>query len=393
MHLSPPDDASVTTATGGSSPDPDGDAPGSGSPGHVVSLPATATGAPRRRLPVLHGDSGDDRWGRGLSSVAGVAPGLGLCALAVLVALGVNARFPALSAMLVAIVLGIVVRNVVHLPARVEPGLAFAAKRLLRIGVVLLGLQLVVGDILALGTGMVLVVVCVVSGGICSTLLIGRWMGISSTQRLLIAGGFSICGAAAVAAVDGVIETEDEEEVVTAVALVVLFGTLAIPLLPLAAGSLGMDPVRTGLWAGASVHEVAQVVAIGAGIGPAALKAAVIVKLARVLLLAPVMAVISVVRRRTAPLSARGHRPPVVPLFVAGFVAMVALRSLGIVPGGVLSAAKVVQTGALSAAMFALGCGVRLSMFRHVGPRPLVLATASTAVVGTIGLVGVTLAG
>jgi len=72
---------------------------------------------------------------------------------------------------------------------------------------------------------------------------------------------------------------------------------------------------------------------------------------------------------------------------------MVALRSLGIVPGGVLSAAKVVQTGALSAAMFALGCGVRLSMFRHVGPRPLVLATASTAVVGTIGLVGVTLAG
>jgi len=223
--------------------------------------------------------------------------------------------------MLVAIVLGIVVRNVVHLPASVEPGLAFAAKR------VLLGLQLVVGDILALGTGMVLVVVCVVSGGICSTLLIGRWMGISSTQRLLIAGGFSICGAAAVAAVDGVIETEDEEEVVTAVALVVLFGTLAIPLLPLAAGSLGMDPVRTGLWAGASVHEVAQVVAIGAGIGPAALKAAVIVKLARVLLLAPVMAVISVVRRRTAPLSARGHRPPVVPLFVAGFVAMVALRS------------------------------------------------------------------
>ena len=374
----PAHDANATLAASGEVTTAGSQAPRTGArsaPGRWFGV-ADLSGLPPRTL----------RW------VLRTGPGLLLCAAAVLISLAANSRLPTVSPMLLAIVLGIVVRNTLRLPAAFEPGLTLAAKRILRIGVVLLGLQLVLSDIAALGGGMVLVVVCVVTTGILGTLLMGRLMGISSTQRLLIAGGFSICGAAAVAAVDGVIETEDEEEVVTAVALVVLFGTLAIPVLPLAAGVIGLSPVQTGLWAGASVHEVAQVVAIGGSIGGAALKAAVVTKLARVLLLAPVMAVVSVVRRRSAQQRTQGHRPPLVPLFVAGFVAMVVLRSCGILPESVLAAAKVVQTGALAAAMFALGCGVRLSMFRRVGARPLVLATASTALVSTVGLVGVLLA-
>lgn len=310
------------------------------------------------------------------------------------VALGVTAVLPSLSALLVAIVLGVLLRNTVRLPAAVEPGLTFAAKKLLRLGVVFLGLQLVLGDILGLGPGMIVVVVAIVGVGIGATMLIGKWMGVSLTQRLLIACGFSICGAAAIAAVDGVIETKDEEEVVTGVALVVVFGTLMIPVVPVLAGLIGLSNHQAGLWAGGSVHEVAQVVATGGAIGGAALGLAVIVKLARVLMLAPVMAVISVVRRRAM----RGQelsikRPPIVPLFVIGFIAMVLLRSTGWLPDPVLEGGKLAQTALLAAAMFALGMGVHVKRIITVGPRPFLLALASTIVVACTALAGILIAG
>ncbi|MFF2388146.1 YeiH family protein [Agromyces sp. NPDC058104] len=331
-----------------------------------------------------------------------LAPGLALCAVAAGLALAATLVLPMLSALLTAIVLGVLLRNLVPLSPRFEPGLAFAAKPLLRLGIVLLGLQLVLGDILALGPGMIAVVIAIVVGGIGATLLIGRWLGIGATQRLLIACGFSICGAAAVAAVDGVVDAE-EEEVVTAVALVVVFGTLMIPLVPFVAGLIGLDDRQAGMWAGGAIHEVAQVVAVGGALGGTALGVAVVVKLARVLMLAPVMAVIGLQRRRALATAEGGHgadapgrrrtakQPPLVPLFVVGFVVMVVIRSLGVVPPAVVAGAGVAQTILLAAAMFALGTGVRFSMFRRVGVRPFALAGASTVVVGGIALAGVAL--
>jgi uncharacterized integral membrane protein (TIGR00698 family) len=317
-------------------------------------------------------------------------PGLGLCAAAVAVALLIGIVLPTVSALLIAIVLGVVVRNTVRLPASFEAGLTFSAKKLLRVGIVLLGLQLVLGDILGLGAGMIVVVVAIVTVGILSTLLIGKWMGISLTQRLLIACGFSICGAAAVAAVDGVIETKKEEEVVTAIALVVIFGTLMIPIVPVAAELLGLSNRDAGLWAGGSIHEVAQVVAAGGVIGGGALGLAVIVKLARVLMLAPVMAVISVIRRRAMKAQPGNiKRPPIIPLFVAGFIVMVLIRSTGFVPGPVLDVARFVEVALLAAAMFALGTGVRIATFRSVGFRPFALAAVSTVIVSGTALAGV----
>ncbi|WP_082600419.1 YeiH family protein [Agromyces sp. Root81] len=327
--------------------------------------------------------------------LADLAPGLGLAAAGVAASMTAAFLLPGMSALLIAIVLGVLLRNTVPLSPRFEAGLAFAAKPLLRLGVVLLGLQLVLGDILDLGAGVIVVVVAIVVIGIASTLLIGRLLGISATQRLLIACGFSICGAAAVAAVDGVVEAE-EEEVVTAVALVVVFGTLMIPLIPLAASLLGLSAQQAGMWAGGSIHEVAQVVAVGGALGGTGLAVAVVVKLARVLMLAPVLAVISVQRRRSlaaTPGASSGKRPPIIPLFVVGFIAMVAVRSLGWVPDVVVAGAGVAQTVLLAAAMFALGTGVRFSMFRRVGVRPFALAGASTLIVTGVALAGVVAVG
>ncbi|HWD62437.1 MAG TPA: putative sulfate exporter family transporter [Humibacter sp.] len=322
-----------------------------------------------------------------------VAPGLALCAVAVGIALVVASVVPVLSATLMAIILGVLVRNTLPVPSVLEAGLAFAAKKLLRLGIVLLGLQLVLGDILGLGWGVILLVVAVVGIGFGGTLLIGKWLGVPYTQRILIAGGFSICGAAAVAAVDGVIQTDKDEEVVTAVALVVVFGTLMIPFIPFVSSLLGFSTAQAGLWAGASTHEVAQVVAAGGIIGGGGLAVAVVVKLARVLLLAPVMAVVGVAHRRRVGTDATGKRPAIIPLFVLAFVVMVVLRSVGVVPEPVLDVAKTAQGALLAAAMFALGAGVNIRKLVKVGGRPLLLALLATLLVATIGFVGALLLG
>ncbi len=323
-----------------------------------------------------------------------VVPGLLVAAAGAVVALGTTHLIPGASPLLVAIVLGVVVANV-GLPAPVvevlEPGLGMAAKRLLRVGVALLGVQLAVSDLVGLGWGTAVVAAAVVVAGICGSLAFGRWLGVGWTQRLLIACGFSICGAAAAAAVDGVIDSR-KRELVTTVALVVVFGTAMIPLVPLAAGMLGLTPGTAGLWAGAAIHEVAQVVATGTALEATAggvLAAAVTVKLARVALLAPVVAIVGVVARRRGDGRRDERTPPIVPVFLLGFLACVALRSTGLLDPIVVEATGTVQRALLTVAMFALGAGVRREVLRGVGWRPIALAAAATVWVAAIALIGV----
>lgn len=325
-------------------------------------------------------------------AVSALVPGLSMVTIATAISMTVNYFLPTISPLLVAIILGAVLTNVVRIPERIQPGLQFSAKRLLRIGVALLGLQLVLRNIIDLGWDMIIVVVAIVSLGITGTMFAGKLLGIGWTQRLLIACGFSICGAAAVAAVDGVIDA-DEQEVVAGVALVILFGTLMIPVVPLLSHAFGLSDERAGLWAGGSIHEVAQVVAAGSAIGGAALGVAVVVKLARVLMLAPVTLILGVRQRNRLGANAEVKRPPLIPLFVVAFLACVALRSSGLLPHVILDNAETTQTILLTAAMFALGCGVRATTLVKVGARPLILAVLSTVWVGAIAFAGVLIAG
>lgn len=318
-------------------------------------------------------------------------PGLGLALAAAGVALLVQRVLPMVSPLLVAIVLGVVLTNLWTVPEILAPGMRVAAKRLLRLGIVVLGLQLALGDILALGPGMIVVVILIVGLGIGGTLTIGKALGVPPMQRLLIACGFSICGAAAVAAVEGAVDAE-EEDVATAIGLVVVFGTFMIGVAPPVLGLLDLTYRQKGLIAGGSIHEVAQVVAVGGIIGGGALTAAVVVKLARVLMLAPVIMVIGLARRRGAtPLE--GKRPPLVPLFVAGFLATALARTLLPLGPQVLEVGKLAQTVLLSAAMFALGCGVRMSMLKKVGGRPVILGALSTLWIFAVAATGVLLIG
>ena len=316
-----------------------------------------------------------------------------------MLSVAVNRMVPALSALLVAIILGALLANApirggAGLPVETRAGLAVAGRRVLRIGIVLLGLQLALSDIAGLGWPMLVGVVVIVAGGIAATVAVGRALRLTTTQTLLIACGFSICGAAAVAAADGVLVRRKSEETVTALALVVVYGTLMIPLVPAMVALLHLPDTQAGMFAGGAIHEVAQVVAAGGIVGGPALGIAVAVKLARVLMLAPVLAVLTLTQRRHLPTGdPRAHKPPLVPLFVIGFLAMVALRSTGLVPAAVLEIAKLAQVGLLSTAMFALGCSVRLATLREAGPRPFVLGAVATAVVGGLAYAAAALAG
>lgn len=321
-----------------------------------------------------------------MQRVGAYVPGVAVCLLGALVALAGSRLVPGMSALLIAIILGAIWRNVAPVPTTLAAGVTFSAKKILRLGIVLLGFQLSLSAILDLGFGVLLIVVIAVATTFFATLWIGQLIGISFAQRLLIASGFSICGAAAVAATEGTIKSKDEE-VATAIALVVLFGTLMIPLVPFLGSLLGLPEETLGMWIGASTHEVAQVVAAGGAVGSGALAVAVTVKLARVLTLAPIMAGIAVfVRGQNAEVGAK--KPPIIPVFVLGFIVTMLLRTAGFLPDNILSALEVLQTLLLAAAMFALGLGVHLPSLFRVGARPVVLGLISTTFILAVSLGG-----
>ncbi|OZM71619.1 hypothetical protein CFN78_19045 [Amycolatopsis antarctica] len=290
--------------------------------------------------------------------------------------------FPVISALTAAVVLGVITGSVPALPEATRQSIGKVTKRLLRAGVVLLGLQLALPAVLDLGPGTLIAVLLTVAISFLGTIGLGRLVGVPRGLAMLVATGFSICGASAIAAMEGVVEREDSD-VATAIALVTFYGGLAIAAVPLIGDWVGLTGEDLGSWAGMSVHEVAQVVAAATPAGAAALAVAVVVKLSRVVLLAPMVAAVSVYERRRRP-AAQGKRAPLVPLFVLGFLAMVALRSTGILPSAVLDGAKLLCTLLLAGALFGLGCAVRIGKLVRTGGRALLLGLLSTLLVGGV---------
>lgn len=292
----------------------------------------------------------------------GVTAGLIVVAVATAVGQVVGWLVPAASPLVVGVLLGIAWRAAFGPIPLLGPGFRFAASWLLRAGVMLLGLRLAVDQIVHFGLPVLAVLLVSVLGAFLATRWFGRLFGLSPERSLLVATGVSICGASAVAAANPV-AGGDEEDVATAVTAVTLLGTLAIGVYPLVGLVLRVPDTGFGLWTGASVHEVGQVVAIGAAAGPAVLQIAVVVKLARVALLAPLVAAVGLSRRGT------GARPPLLPWFVVGFVVLAAVRTLWPVPEAVLSTSDRLASILLCAGMFGLGSAVDLrSVVRAGGP-------------------------
>ena len=334
----------------------------------------------------------------GRVSTGSPLPGLLLTAAGVLAALGLHALVPAVGSLTWAIALGAGLANLGAVPERALPGLHLAARRLLRAGIVLLGLSLPLAAVAALGPGVLVLVAATVAITFAVTLLLGLRMGLAGPRALLLATGFSICGASAIAAMERTADAEDDD-VATAIAAVTLLGTVTMVALPLLQAPLGLGDQAYGTWVGAGVQEVGQVVAAAQPAGAAVVGVAVAVKLTRVLLLAPVVAAVSVHRRRSLRSAATSggttgsdaQLPPLVPGFVLGFLAMVLLRSTGLLPAELLGIADTAQTVLLAAALFGLGTGVHVPRLLRSGVRPLLVGAAATLVVLAVPLAGLLL--
>jgi len=302
--------------------------------------------------------------------------------------------------MTLAVVLGVLAANLpaagVWTAGRARPGLDFAGKHLMRGGIILLGLKVSIMDVLGLGWLALVLIAGVVAASFGGTYLISRLFRLPPVTSLLVATGFSICGASAIGAMAAVRRIRHVDTVLP-VALVTLCGTLAIGVLPLLVQPLELSPAAFGAWTGASVHDVGQVVATAQTAGTAALGIAVVVKLTRVLLLAPVAAIAGAHQRLavrdgagTAAGAAVGDAdaklPPVVPLFVLGFIAMVGLRSTGWLTPGWLEAGAALQDILLGAALFGLGSAVRIRTLLLTGGRALLAALASWLLIALLGL-------
>ncbi|WP_407079876.1 YeiH family protein [Arthrobacter jinronghuae] len=334
--------------------------------------------------PAASSPAPSSRWNR----LRGTVPGLLTAAAAVVVSFLVHLLLPAVPVLTAAVVLGLLAANVPGSAAMAagawKPGLALAARKFLRLGIVLLGLKVSLVDIAGLGWTALLLIVALVLAAFAGTYGICRLFRLPGDEPVLIAAGFSICGVSAIGAMAAVRRTRTEETVVP-VALVTLCGTLAIAVLPLAGRMLGLPAEVFGSWAGASVHDVGQVVATAQTAGTAALAAAVVVKLARVVLLAPMTAAAGL-RARRAQLPLQGKRPPLVPLFVLGFLALILVRTWGVLPGAALETAAVLQELLFAAALFALGAGVRVRALFASGVRAAAAALTSWALISGLGL-------
>ncbi|HEX4057561.1 MAG TPA: putative sulfate exporter family transporter [Galbitalea sp.] len=327
-------------------------------------------------------------------------PGLLLAAAGAAAGFGIHTAFPWFPWLTASLVFGVLAGCVPpfrpSLDGAFQSGLAMASRRVLRLGVVVLGLQLSLTNVLSLGWLTIVAIVVLVAVSFTITWLIARAFRLEGDQAVLFAAGFSICGVSAVGAMSAA-RGSDQKDTGTPIALVTLYGTLAIVVLPALAPIFGLGPLQFGHWVGASVHDVGQVVATAQTMGTIALAAAVVVKLTRVLMLAPMVAIASVqTRRRGSSTSSRtsaGKQPPIVPLFIIGFLALVLVRTFVPLPEIVVEDAAILQSILLAMALFGIGASLRLEKLVRSGARGLAAGLTSWIVLLGLGLGIVWIAG
>jgi uncharacterized integral membrane protein (TIGR00698 family) len=314
-------------------------------------------------------------------------PGLAVALAIAMVAFMLRSA-PALamaSPLMLAILVGILVGNLCSLPAKFSAGLGFSSRHILRFAIALLGFQLSASQIAVIGFDGIAIVVCAVVVTFLGIGWMGTLLGVEAKLSGLLAAGTSICGASAVAAMSTVNQAS-EEDVSYAMGAVTVLGTMLMFLLPVVAHWLGLDARAFGLWAGASIHEVAQVTGAAFQFSNTAGETGVVVKLMRVLMLAPLILICGLWLRHRMSKGPEGVSAPGFPVFVLGFIAAVILNSLISIPPDARANLMLVTTFLMSVALAALGLQTDVSKLRAKGMRPLALGA-----LGTVLIVGLTL--
>lgn len=292
------------------------------------------------------------------------------------------------SPMILATLIGMAVRNLAGTPVWAKPGITFSLKRVLRLGIILLGLQLMASQVTQIGLTGVGVIAATLIATFAFTKWLGGLIGVDPKLAELIGAGTSICGASAVIATNTVTCGRDED-VAYAVACVTVFGSLSMFFFPMLPGLLHLSPAAFGLWSGASIHEIAQVVAAAFQDGAHSGEIGTVAKLTRVMMLAPVVITLGIVAvRRAAPTAGKSSaRPaPPMPWFVLGFVALVILNSIVTIPAAPKAWIALGTTFLLSTALAAMGAETDFRKLKAEGLKPLLLAAAAWIFISVFAL-------
>ncbi|MDE7403117.1 MAG: YeiH family protein [Muribaculaceae bacterium] len=291
-----------------------------------------------------------------------------------------------ISPMIIGIILGMCYANSLraHLPETWAPGIQYCSKRILRLGIILYGFRLTFQDVAAVGTAGIVVDLIIVTVTILGGVGIGRLLKMDRDLALLTSIGSGICGAAAVLGAEATLRTKPYKTAV-AVATVVIFGTIAMFLYPMAyrSGLLGLNNTQMGIFAGSTLHEVAHAVGAGNAMGEDVANTAIIVKMIRVMLLVPVLMVLGwwlatkAVRKSASEVDdeAGNKKGKVsIPWFAFGFLAIIGFNSLQLLPAEVVNFINQFDTFLLTMAMAALGAETSIDKFKKAGAKPFILA-------------------
>lgn len=282
------------------------------------------------------------------------------------------------SPLIVGIILGMIYANSLrnNLPETWVPGIKFCTKEILRLGIILYGFRLTFQSVMEVGLAAIIVDLIVVTVTIFLGMGLGKLLKMDSDLSLLTATGSAICGAAAVLGAESVIRPQSYKTAV-AVSTVVIFGTIAMFLYPAlySTGILGLEAKEMGVYTGSTLHEVAHVVGAGNAMGTQVSDTAVIVKMIRVILLAPVLLIMGVLSdKRNRAVAVGGNRKITIPWFAFGFILVIGFNSFGLLPQVVVNFINNFDTFLLTMAMTALGAETSIAKFRQAGAKPFLLA-------------------
>lgn len=299
---------------------------------------------------------------------------------------------PVIEGLVVAILLGMIIRTMWTPPDSVNAGVRFTAKEILEVAILLLGISIDLPLLVKAGPALAVGIVTIVVLGLSAGFLIGKLLGLPTKLAILVACGNAICGNSAIAAIAPVIKA-DKEHVASAIAFSAIMGVIIVLGLPLLMHPLGLSFYQYGVLAGLTVYAVPQVLAAAFPVSVLSGQVGTLVKLVRVLMLGPVVLFFAVMTQRgdtaQATVDARNGGMPVprpafsitryVPWFIIGFIGLAVLRSMGVVPANWVMPTRTVSTWLTVAAMAALGLGVDLKAIRSVG-KP-VIATVSASLI------------
>ena len=311
-------------------------------------------------------------------------PGVAVATAVALAASFIAQRYGA-PAMLMGLLLGMAFHFLNETP-RVGPGLELVAVKALRLGVALLGLRLTVADVASLGWTPVLLVVCAVLATLLFGVVLGRLLGCERQLGVLTGGSVAICGASAAMAISSVLPKgpDTQRQTLFTIIGVTSLSTIAMVLYPIIGDVLQFNDQEMGIFIGATIHDVAQVVGAGYSVSPTTGDLGTFIKLLRVAMLVPVVLVMGIIFRNKVSAAADREKAPAFPLFLIGFIVLFTINSTGLIPGDVIQPVANLAPALLLVAIAALGIRTSMQEVMTIGLKPVLLIVGETLFIAAI---------